>query len=68
MPRWVLACPNCGTANEVSADQVVVDCGKASCTCVCINCSTVFSGETEYWRWLGLDGPPDEPRTAKRPG
>jgi hypothetical protein len=68
MTTWVLTCPNCGTANEAAPDQIVARCGKVSCTCLCTKCSTEFSDETEYWRWLGLEsGPPDEPKLANKP-
>lgn len=60
MTTWVVTCPNCGTSNEVSSDQVTVHCGKATCTCTCVNCSTAFDDETEYWRWLGLESAPPE--------
>lgn len=52
---WIITCPNCGTPNEAPREEVVVRCGKMSCTCTCSNCGGEFDAEEEYWRWLGLE-------------
>lgn len=58
MDHWIVTCPKCGTKNEVQPDQITVQCGQATCTCTCVNCSTTFEDHTEYWRWLGLESAP----------
>lgn len=66
MPTWIVDCPRCGTANDVAAATVTVDCGTVSCICICSNCQNEFSAEQPYWRWLGLDtAPADEPARGK---
>jgi len=60
MAIWLVTCPNCSTANEVQRAQIVLECGKISCICICKNCKNEFRIEDQYWRWLGLDeAPPD---------
>ena len=66
MALWTITCPECGTANEVSREEIIVRCGTMSCTCTCTNCGGEFSAEEEYRRWLGLENrPQDEPGVTK---
>ncbi|MGW8251837.1 MAG: zinc-ribbon domain-containing protein, partial [Anaerolineales bacterium] len=37
MRVWKLHCPDCGTANTVSDNQIKVECGKVRCGFTCPN-------------------------------
>jgi len=66
MTLWIITCPHCGTQNEVPREEIIIRCGKLSCTCTCLNCGGEFGAEEEYWRWLGLErGPHDERGRAR---
>lgn len=54
MADWTLTCPNCGTNNIINKVDIVIECGKVNCRCTCVNCSTDFEGEDEYWKYLEL--------------
>ena len=54
--------------NEVAATTVKVDCGRVSCTCICINCQHEFGDEQPYWRWLGLNEAPAGEKEALNDG
>jgi hypothetical protein len=62
MKTLILTCPNCGTANDIPKQSVVIECGVVYCRCICRNCSQEFEERQDYWQWLGLsEGPPQEP-------
>lgn len=58
MAKLKLRCPVCETTNQIPADELNLECGKVSGTCVCENCGNEFSGEQPYWRFLSLNEPP----------